>query len=300
MRNSKVCPSLRAVIRITSILLLVVPCFGSFDAPPSLKGSGYGIGDTAFDFAGIDPSGAQMSLYDLYGQFVVVDYCAEWCLPCRLETQDGLLIQPINDVNDQGVHVRFVQVLLQDSLARPATQTTVQRWINRFHLDYPVWSIPAAEYSSVFDQFVNYGLASGASEGAFPTHVLLGPDLKIIGVMQGTTGDPIISNLILASFQTTPSYMVFNLVSQIEDYRLSQPTTLRLEGDLKAAISILTHQNDIVTTLEDKTSGACHSLVAFRNALTRSSDELSPAQAAQLTTGVGQVQSALSCAAQSN
>jgi AhpC/TSA family len=299
MHSSRVWPLLCTFVGITTLLLLVATGFGNVDAPRSLKGTGFNIGDTAFDFTGIDQFGNQSSLYDLYGQFVVFDYCAAWCLPCRLEARDGLLIQPINNVKNQGVHVRFMQVLLQDTSARPATSRTVQAWIGTFHLDYPVWRIPDADYGMVFDQFLKYGVAGGSADGAFPTHVVLGPDLKIIGLTEGTVADPTISSTILTSFQTTPAYMVFNIVAQIDDYQLSHPTTLSLEGELKAAISILTDQTDVVESPQDRFAGACHSLNAFVDRLTKS-DELNPAQIAQLSLQVQQVQAALSCGAQPN
>jgi thiol-disulfide isomerase/thioredoxin len=83
----------RTLLGITSFLLLVTANFGNVDAPRNLKGTGYNISDTAFDFTGIDQFGNQSSLYDLYGQFVVFDYCAEWCAPCQQEAQEGLLIE---------------------------------------------------------------------------------------------------------------------------------------------------------------------------------------------------------------
>src|SRR5262245_32163710 len=270
MSRLGVWPLLRTLVGIVSLLLLVAPGFGNVDAPRSLKGTGFNIGDTAFDFSGIEQFGNQSSLYDLYGQFVVFDYCAVWCSPCQSEARDGLLIQPINDVRNQGVHVRFVQVLLQDNFAQPATSRSVLRWINLFHLDYPVWL--SADYSIVFDQFLNYGAVGGTPGGGFPTHVVLGPDLKIIGVTLGTAGDAMVSSTILTSFLTTPAYMVFNIVAQIDDYQLSNPTTLSLEGNLKAAISILTDKTDIVEAPQGRLAGACHSLDAFVDGLTRTAE----------------------------
>jgi peroxiredoxin len=289
----------RAFLGITSFLLLVTANFGNVDAPRNLKGTGYNIGDTAFDFTGIDQFGNQSSLYDLYGQFVVFDYCAEWCAPCQQEAREGLLIQSVNNVINQGIHVRFVQLLLQDVLGSPATSATVQRWINRFGLNYPVWRIPDADYSMAFSQFINYGVVGGTSGGAFPTHVVVGPDLKIIGVIVGTIGDPTISSTILTSFQTTPAYMVFNVISQIDEYQLSRPTTLTLEGNLKSAISILTDKSDVMESQENRVAGACHSLDAF-DGLVKQSDELTAAEVAQLTMEVEEVQTALSCSGHPN
>src|SRR5262245_17304056 len=207
MRSSRVWPLLRTLLGITSLLLLVANGFGNVDAPRSLKGTGFSIGDTAFDFTGIDQFGNQSSLYDLYGQFVVFDYCAAWCLPCQLEARDGLLIQPINDVRNQGIHVQFVQVLLQNNVSLPPTSGNLQTWIRLFHLDYPVWR--PADYGMMLDQFVNYGGVGGTPGGAFPTHVVLSPDLKIIRITLGTIDDATISSTILTSFQNTPAYMVF-------------------------------------------------------------------------------------------
>src|SRR5262249_53770006 len=150
----------------------------------------------------IDQFGNQVSLYELYGEFVVLDYCAMWCEPCNIEASQGLLTQAVSEATNQRVHVRFVQVLLQNQRAQPPSQRDVQSWINRNRLDYPVLTIPDAEYSTVINQFQNYGTELGDPGGAFPTHVVLGPDLKIIGLQAGAGNDAAITDILLSSFRT--------------------------------------------------------------------------------------------------
>src|SRR5262249_15967602 len=154
---------------------------------------------------GVDQFGNQVSLYDLYGEFVVLDYAATWCLPCNLEASQGLLTQAVSNATDQRVHVRFVQVLLQNDRTQPPTPSDLRRWINVNKLNYPVLTIPDAEYSTVINQFQNYGTVLGVPGGAFPTHVVLGPDLKIIGLDAGMDNDAAITDILLSRFRTTPA-----------------------------------------------------------------------------------------------
>jgi peroxiredoxin len=273
----------------TMVLVLVTSAFGGpTSAPPNLRGTGYNIGDTPFDFTGVDQFGNQVSLYELYGEFVVLDFCAMWCPPCNLEASQGLLTQAVSDATNQRVHVRFVQVLLQNQRVEPATPSDVQTWIKVYRLNYPVLSVPDAEYSTVINQLQNYGAVLGMPGGAFPTHVVLGPDLKIIGLQLGEANDAAVTDILLSSFRTTPAYLVFNLLALVDDYQLPPQTTFRLDSNLNGALEASMHTPDTIA--------ACENLKAFVHTVNQMSRwELTLAQAMQITDAAKPVQIALGC-----
>jgi hypothetical protein len=87
---------LPSFVGITLAFVFVASAFGApTSAPSNLRGTGYNIGDTPFDFTGVDQLGNQVSLYKLYGESVVLDYGAVWCTPCNLEASQGLLSQTV-------------------------------------------------------------------------------------------------------------------------------------------------------------------------------------------------------------
>jgi peroxiredoxin len=278
-------------VSLALLITMVTPAY-AFDAPRRLRGAGYAVGDTAFDVTGVDQSGNQVSLYQFYGEFVLLDFTAQWCAPSQMEARNGSLTQIIETVAVRGVHAQLVQVLLENASSAPATLVDGQHWASTFHLDYPVLTIPDPGWSGVFDQLMSYG-ATSPVDPAFPTHVLLGPDMKIVAVSFGADDDAAIADVVLASVQSTPAYQVFDLIDVVQDYALPEPTAQALEKPLKRAVRALRETDD--ESMPDDFADACKRIDRFRKEVKKSSRTLTANQATELDDRAAAIETALAC-----
>ncbi len=57
-------------------------------ALPALQGSGYQVGDVAYDQQFLDQNGDSVSIYQFYGKIIVVELAAQWCNPCATSAPD--------------------------------------------------------------------------------------------------------------------------------------------------------------------------------------------------------------------
>lgn len=72
------------------------------------------VGAVCYDFTLVDDKGKNVSLKDLRGKIVVLDFCASWCGPCRKEMRSLLKIYNELKADD----LEFVSVSLDDSEAK--------------------------------------------------------------------------------------------------------------------------------------------------------------------------------------
>jgi thiol-disulfide isomerase/thioredoxin len=130
-------------------------------APPQ---SGYLPGDVAPDFTLEDQNGNDVSLSDFAGKFVLLDFCARWCIPCHEQSQQTAEV--IERLQDEHIPFEYVQVLVEGfTPGVPATLADAQAWAQQFHLSSPVVFGSKAE-----------GLLNDWGGGFFPTDILLTPD----------------------------------------------------------------------------------------------------------------------------
>ena len=122
-----------------------------------------GIGQTALDFTQEDTAGRPVSLKDFRGKYVLVDFWASWCHPCRMENPN--VVKAYADYKDKNFTVLSV------SLDRPGQK---EAWLKAIHDDHLDWT-------HVSDlKFWNNAAAKLYDIQSVPSNLLVGPDGKIL------------------------------------------------------------------------------------------------------------------------
>ena len=121
------------------------------------------IGKVAPDFTQPDTLGNAVRLSSLRGKYVLVDFWASWCGPCRAENPN--LVKTFNKYKDKSFTVLGV------SLDQPGKKDA---WLAAIHKDNLAWTQVSDLKFWDNDVAVLYGVK------AIPTNLLLDPEGKII------------------------------------------------------------------------------------------------------------------------
>lgn len=122
-----------------------------------------GIGRIAMDFTQNDTLGIPVTLTSLRGKYLLIDFWASWCGPCRAENPN--LVKVFNKFKDRNFHILGV------SLDRPGQK---EKWMKAIHDDHLAWT----QVSDL--QFWDNEVAKQYGIKAIPQNLLLDPEGKII------------------------------------------------------------------------------------------------------------------------
>jgi peroxiredoxin len=121
------------------------------------------VGQMALDFTQNDTVGKPVALHSLKGKYLLVDFWASWCGPCRAENPN--LVNTFNKYKEKGFQVLGV------SLDRPGGK---ERWLQAIHDDGLTWT----QVSDL--QFWDNAVARQYGIQAIPQNLLLDPNGKIV------------------------------------------------------------------------------------------------------------------------
>ena len=146
------------------------------------------MGDHACNFSLQDQNGKMVSLYDFYGQPIVLDFSTGWCGFCAMAAQE---VQEIQD-KYASHNLVYITVMTEDHKGWKPDAAFCQEWATAFG----IYSAPVLAGD---DSMLDPEGESGWPIVAYPTFYFIDPEMIIRGEVIGYSPshiDEIIQNII--------------------------------------------------------------------------------------------------------
>src|SRR5699024_3502815 len=118
-------------------------------------------GMKAIDFSMEDNTGRVVSLSSFSGKYVLLDFWASWCIPCREEHPN--LIQTYQRFKDREFTILSVSI-----------DTDKESWVNAISKDKLLWTQVSDLMGDKSSVYLRYGITS------IPANFLIGPTGQVI------------------------------------------------------------------------------------------------------------------------
>lgn len=134
------------------------------------------IASQAVQFSEPDTAGRHISLSEYKGKYVLLDFWASWCIPCRAENPN--VSKAYNKYHDKGFEILAVSLDVKK-----------KDWIDAIHEDHLPWK----HVSDLTDENI---LSSTYRVRAVPTNFLIDPSGKIVAKnLRGKALDEFLANI---------------------------------------------------------------------------------------------------------
>ncbi len=135
------------------------------EPPEGTIGTGFNDGDIAPDFRLTDQFGDDVSLWQFYGDVILLDISTVWCAPCQELAADTA--DTYSDYKDEGF--TYITVLQEDVEGGELNLAEINEWVDAFGIESPVLDDDAKE-----------GTGGAISQGQFPAVLLINRKLRIV------------------------------------------------------------------------------------------------------------------------